>query len=253
MTDRPLVSVVVPFFDSERYIAACIESLLGQKDVGGPYEILLVDNRSPDGSASIAARYPELTLLEEATPGAYAARNAGVRRARAPLIAFTDADCVVDDDWLRSILEVMRDPGIAISLGHCSYPGTASFALRLLGSYENAKTAYVLERCAPRHHFGYANNMAVRASVFRDIGPFREWKRAGDTELVQRLAAQRPELRTVYRPSMRVTHLEFELARRRVGRLALYTRTNSRIDSFRELGLAQRLGLLAYWLRGSQA
>ena len=135
-------------------------------------------------------------------------------------------------------------------MGHCRYPPDASAALRLLGAYENAKARYVLQRCPPAYHFAYANNMAVRASVFREMGPFVEWRRAGDTELVHRLAARRPDLRAIFRPQVKVTHLEFRRARRRARRLALYTQTNARIVTFRELEPLRRLGLLGRWLLG---
>jgi glycosyltransferase involved in cell wall biosynthesis len=250
MSDRLCVSVVVPFFDSERHIAECIESLLGQDDAGGTYEVIFVDNASTDTSSSVVARYPELTVLEEPTPGAYAARNAGIRQARSPLIAFTDADCVVDRDWLRSVRTGMEDAAVGILLGSCRYPPKASRALRALGAYENAKTEYVVDRCPPAHHFAYANNMAVRASIFEELGLFKEWKRAADSEMVHRMASRRPDLRLVYRPSMRVTHMEFLRARDRARRLSLYTRTNARIESFRELGVQQRLGVLLHMLKG---
>jgi glycosyltransferase involved in cell wall biosynthesis len=251
MSDHPRVSVVVPFFDSEGHIAACIESLLGQEGVTGALEIIFVDNGSRDASPSIVQGYgDELTVLEESTPGAYAARNAGIRRARAPLVAFTDADCVVDRDWLRSVQDGMKDPTVAVLLGHCRYPAHASLTLRVLEAYENAKAEYVIDLCGPAHRFAYANNMAVRASVFEEIGLFREWRRAADSELVHRLASRRPDLRLAYRRSMRVTHMEFVRARERARRLSLYTRTNARIETFRELGLAHRLGVLRHLLRG---
>ncbi len=245
----PRVSVIVPFCDSERHLAACIESLLDQEEVGGPYEIILVDNRSTDGSAAIAARFGGLTVLEESTPGAYAARNTGIAAARAPVLAFTDADCVVAGDWLHSILAGMQDPAIAVLVGSCQYPAGASLALRVLGAWENAKTEYVIDRCAAAHRFAYANNMGVRASVFEELGRFRQWRRAADSELVHRLAARRPDLRLAYRRSMRVIHMEFRRARDRARRLSLYTRTNSQIESFRELGPAQRVGVLAQLIR----
>jgi glycosyltransferase involved in cell wall biosynthesis len=244
---------VVPFFDSERHIAACIESLRRQQDVGAPYELIFVDNGSRDGSSAIVGRYEELTVLEESTPGAYAARNAGLRRARAPLIAFTDADCVVDDDWLREIRQGMHDVDTAVLLGHCRYPPEASWALKALAAYENAKIDYVLERCEPAHRFAYANNMAVRAVVFDQLGPFEEWRRAADTELVHRLALRRPDLRLAYRSSMRVTHMEFLRSRDRARRLSLYTRTNARIPTFSELGVLRRLGVVGHLLRRHRA
>ena len=245
----PCVSVVVPFFNSRRHLAACLRSLESQRDVGGSYEIICVDNGSSDGSADVAAGFASPILLREPRPGAYAARNAGIRRARAPLIAFTDADCVVDGDWLRAIRQGMRDPAAAVLVGPVRYPGEASLPLRALGAWENAKAAYVLERCAPAYRFAWANNMAVRTELFAELGPFREWRRAADSELVHRLAARRPDLEVRFHRAMRVTHLEFLRARDRARRLALYTRTNARIEGFRELGPRRRLAALVHAAR----
>jgi glycosyltransferase involved in cell wall biosynthesis len=250
MSELPRISVVVPFYNRQRYLGACVDALLAQDDVGGPVEIILVDNGSTDDSAAAIAEHPQITLMREETPGAYAARNTGIRRARAPIIVFTDADCVVDRDWLQSVCDTMRDPTVGIAIGECRYPAGASAALKLLGAYENAKADYVANHCPAAYHFAYANNMAVRASVFEECGPFREWARAADSELVHRLAAHRPDLRLVYRPSMRVTHLEFLRLRDRLQRLSLYTQTNARIETFRELGVMQRVGVLSHLLRG---
>jgi hypothetical protein len=166
------------------------------------------------------------------------------------LIAFTDADCVVADDWLRSLRDGMQDPAIAILLGHCRYPPNASLALRVIGAYENAKAEYVINHAEASHRFAYANNMAVRTSLFEELGPFKKWKRAADTELVHRMASRRPDLRLAYCRSMRVTHMEFINARARARRLSLYSRTNSKIETFRELGVADRVGVLIHLLRG---
>lgn len=253
MNDRPSISVVVPFFNSERHVAGCIESLLAQEGFETPFEVIFVNNGSTDGSASIVGRFGELIVLEERTPGAYAARNAGIRRARAPLIAFTDADCIVDRHWLRSIRDGMQHSEIAILLGQCLYPPDAPFSLRLLGAYESAKTAYVTRRCAAAHHFGHANNMAVRAAVFEELGLFKEWERAADTELVHRVASRRPDLRLSYRPSMMITHMEFRSARARVRRLRLYTQTNEQVETFRELSVAQRGAVLGQLLRAGRS
>jgi glycosyltransferase involved in cell wall biosynthesis len=249
MSRRPLISVVVPFFNSEAHLAACIESLQSQEGVAEAYEIILIDNGSSDGSVAIARGFDGIELLTEAKTGAYAARNTGIRAASGSLIALTDADCVVDPDWLRAIVQGMEDPSVAILVGYCAYPSHASSALKLLAAYENAKAEYVLGRCPPAYQFAYANNMAVRRSVFDELGPFEEWPRAADSELVHRLAARRPDLRAVFHPAMRVTHLEFLRARDRTRRLSLYTRTNSQIATFRELGPRQRLGLLWLLLR----
>jgi len=251
VSTTPCVSVVVPFFNSGRHIEACVDSLLNQEGIERPYELIFVNNGSTDASASLVERAGGgVTMLEESRPGAYAARNTGIREARAPLIAFTDADCTVDSDWLRVMLDAMSDPSLAILVGHFRYPRHASPALHLLGAYENAKTEYVLNRCPSSQHFAYANNMAVRASVFEELGMFKEWKRASDTEFVHRLAKRRPDLRLAYCRAMRINHLEFISARARMQRLLLYQQTNAKVGSFEELGSSKRFAALTYLFRG---
>ena len=252
LESRPDVSVIVPFYQSERIIEACVESLLAQRDRGHAVELIFIDNGARDASASIVKRFEAVTLLEESKPGAYAARNAGLAHARAPIIAFTDADCVVDVDWVDALLSGMEDSSVGALVGHCRYPESASRTLRLLGAYENAKTDYVLGHLPSRHWFAYANNMAVRADLFRELGPFLEWRRAGDSEFVHRIAKRRPDLRVVFHETMRITHHEFVEGRQRAQRLSLYKETNSQIETFRELSLLQRLvigGRLALGLR----
>ena len=247
---EPRVSVIVPFFNRQRYLGACVEALLSQESVGGPVEIILVDNGSSDDGAAAIERYAELIVLRERTPGAYAARNTGIRRARAPIIAFTDADCVVDRDWFKAICDGMRDPNVAVLVGQSSYPAEATLGLKLLAAYENAKAAYVATHCPPAYHFAYANNMAVRTSVFAELGLFEPWERAADSELVHRVALKRPDMRFAFNRSMHVTHLEFLRLRDRLGRLSLYTQTNAKIPTFKELGARERLGVLWHMVRG---
>ncbi len=245
---EPRLSVIVPFHDSADTLAACIESLLALDAAPGEVEIILVDNASNDDSAAIAGRFEGITLLHEDTPGAYPARNTGIRAARAPVIAFTDADCTVDRDWARVILERMDDAAVGLVLGHVRFPDRASLALRVVGHWEMAKTDYIARRCTPAHRIAYCNNMAVRAALFDEIGPFPDWKRAGDSEFAQRMARERPDLALRYEPAMRVTHHEFTGARQRARRLQLYTDTNTQIEGFKELSLRQRAGVFWHWL-----
>lgn len=96
----PRVSVVMPFFESARFIAEAIESVLAQRY--DAWELLLVDDGSTDGSAEIArayaARHPDrIRCLEHpgrANRGPGAARNLGFRAARGELLAMLDADDV---------------------------------------------------------------------------------------------------------------------------------------------------------------
>src|SRR5262249_3385794 len=99
----PEISVIVPFYNAERYIQDCIRGLLAQNFPENAYEIIMVDNNSTDASTSIVKQQPHITLLTEQKQGAYAARNRGLTAARGSVIAFTDPDCVPDPHWLQQI------------------------------------------------------------------------------------------------------------------------------------------------------
>lgn len=251
---RPDVSVIVPFFNSAAYLETCIGALQAAareaRAEAREVELLLVDNGSSDESAALARRHDGVTVLSEEQPGAYAARNAGLRAARGGVIAFTDADCAVAPDWLSVICRRMADPTLGLLIGEVHFPASAGPALRLVAGWENAKADYVTRYGAPGNRIAYCNNLAVRASLFESLGPFRAWQRAGDSEFAQRVARERPDLDFEFEPSMRVTHHEFLRARDRLRRMRLYTQTNAQIEGFEELSLVQRLAIARHWLFG---
>jgi glycosyltransferase involved in cell wall biosynthesis len=86
----PLVSVVVPVHNGERFLAETIESLLGQDHPA--IEIVAVDDGSTDASAAILGRFAEVVVITQENQGVAAARNAGLTRARGEFLAFCDQD-----------------------------------------------------------------------------------------------------------------------------------------------------------------
>jgi glycosyltransferase involved in cell wall biosynthesis len=93
-----LVSVVLPIYDGERYLAETIESVLGQ--TYSPVELIAVDDGSSDRSAEIAAGYP-LKLIRQENHGVAGARNRGLAESAGELISFIDQD----DLWRPEKLE----------------------------------------------------------------------------------------------------------------------------------------------------
>jgi CDP-glycerol glycerophosphotransferase len=93
----PRLSVVVPYYNVERYIAECLDSLARQ--TFGDFEVILVDDGSKDGSAEVArdfcARDPRFRLVTQDNQGLGPARNTGVRQARGEYLAFVDSDDLV--------------------------------------------------------------------------------------------------------------------------------------------------------------
>ena len=131
MTD-PVISVIVPVWNDEKRIGQCIEGLRRQSLDADLFEIVIVDNGSTDTTASVVAGYAGVVLLHEPQTGSYAARNAGLTRARGEYVAFTDSDCIPERDWLKLGLSAIQDrPDIGIVAGRvafCEPVGTYSRA-----------------------------------------------------------------------------------------------------------------------------
>ena len=91
MTNTPLVSIVIPCYNSERYIGEAIESALGQTYPN--IEVIVIDDGSTDDSASIIQRFlPRIKFVRQPNRGACAARNVGLCLAEGPFVKFHDAD-----------------------------------------------------------------------------------------------------------------------------------------------------------------
>lgn len=116
---RPAVSVVVPFYNVEAYLAECLDSLLAQDFED--FEVLLVDDGSPDGSRAIAEDYtrrdPRLRLLTRPNGGLGAARNTGVRAARGEFLTFVDSDDLLPPSALGILVDTARRTGSDIVAG----------------------------------------------------------------------------------------------------------------------------------------
>lgn len=218
------VSVIVPFYDSERYISSCIEGLLQQSYPQDQYEILMIDNNSTDASAERVKKYPRIRLLFEGNQGAYAARNRGLQDAKGEVIAFTDADCVPARDWLDKIMLAMGHPGLRMVLGQAEFSGD-SMLLSQLAAYENEKRQYIFNSAKKELYFGQTNNMAVEKTLFDELGPFVERARGGDTIFV-RQAVNKYSCEVVrYCPQIRVRHMEMDSLRKYYQKCFIYGRS----------------------------
>lgn len=114
------VSVIVPFYNAERGLARCIESLLGQHLRA--LEIILVDDASVDASPDIArnyaGRWPERIRYwrQERNMGPGAARNAGMALARGEFVGFVDADDTVEPEMFSHMCTAARNAGAAVAV-----------------------------------------------------------------------------------------------------------------------------------------
>ena len=107
-TNTPAVTVIVPVYNAEISLEKCIKSILDLDYPKDRLEIIFIDNNSTDASLSILEKYKDrIKVLNEKKQGAPAARNKGIKEASHEIIAFADADCEVDKEWLKKLVEVL--------------------------------------------------------------------------------------------------------------------------------------------------
>lgn len=105
------VSLYIPCFNAEKYLASTIEGVLSQTYPID--EILLIDDGSDDRTVEIASRYLVKIISHGTNRGLAAARNTAFRHAQNELVAALDADCVPRANWLETLLACMGDPQVA--------------------------------------------------------------------------------------------------------------------------------------------
>lgn len=100
-------SVIIPVYKVEKYLPACIDSVLAQ-DTASEYEIILVDDGSPDGSGAIcdeyAAKHEHIRVIHQPNSGVSVARNTGIDAARGEYLLFLDSD----DLWKPGLLSELN-------------------------------------------------------------------------------------------------------------------------------------------------
>jgi glycosyltransferase involved in cell wall biosynthesis len=163
MCANPLISVVIPVYNTEKYLADAIESVLGQ--TYQKFELILVDDGSTDGSAAVAQRYiPRITVLSHANAGSSVARNTGLKEAHGEYYSFLDAD----DIWTKNkltlqLMAFQSNPMLDAVFGHIEQ----FFSPEL--SEEFRKRIY----CPPEWVPGYCSStMLVKSQAFWKVGCF---------------------------------------------------------------------------------
>src|SRR3989344_507453 len=164
------ISIIVPFLNEEKYIEQCIKSLIDQNFPKNDYEIIFIDNGSHDNSVRIVKKYPQVKLLLEIKPNPYNARNKGLMHAKGEIIAFTDADCQVEKNWLKEINTTFTDQQIYAVLGERNFPNKKDICLQAYADYENTKIEYIQKYFKAINYIGFTNNLAIRKKVFDKTG-----------------------------------------------------------------------------------
>lgn len=118
---KPLISVIVPVYQSKPYIDTCVQSVLGQ--TYSNLELILVDDGSKDDSKAVCERLgdrdPRIRVLAQEHKGVSAARNAGMRAARGKYLFFLDSDDAIHPGLLEELCQLAEESQAAVSA--CAY------------------------------------------------------------------------------------------------------------------------------------
>lgn len=106
MSEFEKVSVIIPVYNSEKYLEQCIKSVVNQTYKN--LEIILVDDGSTDGSAELCDRFSEedsrVVVIHKSNGGVSSARNCGIARARGKFLVFVDADDYISSDMVEQLV-----------------------------------------------------------------------------------------------------------------------------------------------------
>jgi len=188
-----LVSVVIPAHNEEKWIAACLESVL--KD-GYPHkEVIVIDDASIDRTNEMLRRFPVTVIRNEKSMGPSSARNIGVRKAEGKIIVFVDAHCIVEDqEWIQKFLQFFKDPQVGAVAGYFK-------------PEPNIKPALTFKSLEPQQRLVKSANAAFRKSVLEQVGGFdkgTEW--GGDAALTYKI--QKSGWKIIHTRDIAVTHAE---------------------------------------------
>lgn len=212
------VTVVIPVRDRKDGLARALAS------VGPVGKVIVVDDCSTDGSGDVARALGASVLRMERASGPGAARNAGIRAADTPLVAFLDSDCIPGQDWLEPLLAHLGDPIVgAVAPRIRGLRTTGS----VLSRYQTARSPLDLGPLEgpvkPRSRVSYVSTAALlaRRAALLDVGGFDETLQVGeDVDLVWRMGDAGWTVR--YEPAALVAHEHPRSAERMLARHLVY-------------------------------
>jgi glycosyltransferase involved in cell wall biosynthesis len=146
---RPRWSVVIPFYNERHYLPETIRSLAAQAE---PFQLILVDNASTDGSAKVAmAACHEVgihpILLTERRPGKVAALQCGIAATRTELVATCDADTLYPVFYLTRAMALLDRPSVVAAIAATSAPAASRFKRKLSGLRLTISSKFLRQQC----------------------------------------------------------------------------------------------------------
>lgn len=170
----PLVSIIIPVFNVEKFLSQCLDSILSQNY--DKWECILVDDGSPDKSGLICDEYAKkdsrFKIIHKTNGGVSSARNDGLQVAQAEIVSFVDSDDWVTPDYCEKIIEQMSDDTdlLFFQANHHYLDNSICRYIPQHGIYLEKNTIekeleHLLANDVHYEFFGYTWNKAFRKSI----------------------------------------------------------------------------------------
>lgn len=165
----PLVSVIVPSYNSSRTLELCLQSVANQ--TYSPIELIVVDDGSTDGSLELARAQGAKVIPTGANSGQSVARNLGAEHAAGEILFFLDSDVALDAHGVEIAVRALQEnPRIGAMCG--AYDPEPLLPTTLAAHYRTVEQYVWFNEVEGPIPGLYSALFAIRAEVFREIGPF---------------------------------------------------------------------------------
>lgn len=171
MNEKPLFSIIIPVYNSQKTIKRTLLSVLNQ--TFSNYEIVVVNDGSTDSSLKVMeefSRYSQVTLINQINAGVSAARNSGLQQASGEYVLFLDADDWVDDDFLmifKQNLDTWSTESVDLIVGNLNDGRVGK--LSQSGFFSNEDIPYVLGELEMSDNIGYLHNKCYRRQILSEL------------------------------------------------------------------------------------
>lgn len=193
-SSEQMISVIVPIYQDWDQARELLVTLKAQ--TWRHFEVILVNNDPKSLSCPDDLPDPGVAvhIIDCVRPGSYAARNMGATHASGQIFAFTDADCLSVEEWLHSLVVESNTSRDEILLGPVEL-----FAAQNPNAWEIFDTVRGMrQEVFIRHGYGVTANLALRATLFRQLNGFDDTRLSGgDAEFCRRATRQGVSLRLI--------------------------------------------------------
>ncbi len=253
----PNVSVIVPIYNGEADLVDLLDCLRRQTYPTDQVEYCLVDNGSHDRTPEILksagqAGFTVHALSEPHIQSSYATRNVGIRAATGEILAFTDADCRPNPNWLEDLIAPFEESGVGLVAGEIKALPGDTLLEHHADRQETLSQKHTLAH--PFCPYGQTANLAVRHQVFEQVGLFRPYlTTGGDADICWRILREtswqmRFAEQAIVRHRHRATWAELHSQWQRYGRSNRYLHDLHGVELMRDLSLRDYGYRLSRWL-----